>query len=200
MTTKTFPIKCRCHGWITFKNVMRNGFLSVLWIVTILIDGDAYVCWKLTDIHENMNWTDQLPCKEKNNLTADESKNITKCQSESQVIGLAFLFTLPVLFFLISIIHQCCLKSYYKSLFEEVYEEETLTAVEVKIRENIKNNAKETLNHFNECRYDDGGWKNLSDELNKLIFEYNPTSVNDQSEETSEVPEDVSSSDHSQHL
>lgn len=64
--------------------------------------------------------------------------------------------------------------------------------MEVKIRENM-NNAKETLkNFFNECRFDNEGWKNLSDQLTNFIFEYNPTSLHDPPEDTSRLLVDMS--------
>ncbi len=66
------------------KHFMRNLFLSALWIITILIDGDAVVCWNLTE--ENITRSnDQIPCKESNKLTAEESDKIKHYQAISQV-------------------------------------------------------------------------------------------------------------------
>lgn len=66
------------------KHFMRNLFLSALWIITVLIDGDAVVCWNLTE--ENITRTnDQIPCKESNKLTPEESDKIKHYQALSQV-------------------------------------------------------------------------------------------------------------------
>lgn len=66
------------------KHVFRNMFLSSFWIITILIDGDALVCWTLTN--ENITeWYDQIPCKKTDKLTAEESNSLRHYQSLSQV-------------------------------------------------------------------------------------------------------------------
>ncbi len=67
-----------------FPYFMRNLSISALWIITILIDGDAVVCWSLTE--ENITRSnDQIPCKESNKLTAEKYDQIKHSQALSQV-------------------------------------------------------------------------------------------------------------------
>lgn len=99
LTTKTCTIMCTRGSWpcaccscgccsrIFCKHIVRNFVLSLLWIVTICIDGDAWVCYKLTEKNIT-NWYNQTPCKEKNQHTAEESTNIRFYQAQSQVCSI----------------------------------------------------------------------------------------------------------------
>lgn len=78
---------CLCSEvcWqIACKHFFRNLFFSVLWIVTIFIDGNAYVCFKLTEKNITHSY-DQIPCKKDDKLTAEESEKIKHSLAESQV-------------------------------------------------------------------------------------------------------------------
>ncbi|XP_056321278.1 probable serine/threonine-protein kinase samkC [Danio aesculapii] len=186
LTTKTSRIMCaqcctcsgpqrswRCCCRITCTQIFRNVVLSALWIVTVLIDGDALVCWILTEGNVT-HWHDQIPCKETEKLTAEESQNIRHYQALSQVAGLSVLFIFPLIWFLVSIIYQCS-KTPYKSLFEDIYEEETMRCIEIEMQEMIKTKTKEDcrtyLNAINNSNMD---WKKLTEELIQLITKQNP--------------------------
>lgn len=85
---------CKCRGsccdprsptcCFIFKHMMRNFFLSCLWIITVLIDGDVFVCLRLTEVNIT-SWHDQIACKEKEKLTPDEYNNIKHHQTVSEV-------------------------------------------------------------------------------------------------------------------
>ncbi|XP_016105718.1 uncharacterized protein [Sinocyclocheilus grahami] len=160
------------------KNFMRNLFLSALWIITVLIDGDAVVCWNLTE--ENITRTnDQIPCKESNKLTAEESDKIKYYQALSQAFGLGFLFALPLLWLLVSTCCQFCTTSYYKSLFEDIYEEETIRYAEEEIRERVKTSSKKKIiNVLNVPENDGLDWTYLSNQMIDLIMSRNSESMN----------------------
>jgi len=77
-----------CKSWacrrLVYKQILRNVFISSIWIITVLIDGDALVCWNLTNANIT-DWYDQIPCKEPGKLTAEESKSIKYYEFISQV-------------------------------------------------------------------------------------------------------------------
>ncbi len=103
LTTKTCTIMCTrgscscaccsrgCFWRNVCKHIVRNMVLSSLWIATIFIDGDAWVCYNLTEKNIT-NWYDQTPCKEKNKHTAEESTNIRFYQAQSQVCSIFFQY------------------------------------------------------------------------------------------------------------
>lgn len=67
-----------------FKHIMRNIVLSCLWIITVLIDGDVFVCWNLTEVNIT-SWQNQIPCKEKDKLTPNEFNTFKHHQTISEV-------------------------------------------------------------------------------------------------------------------
>lgn len=89
-----------------------------------------------------------------------------------QIIGLSILFGVPIIWLLVSMIIQLC-KTPYKSLFEDVYEEETITSAEEEMQKRVKISAtKKCENVFNKCKNGNSfNWTNLSNELIDVIIE-----------------------------
>lgn len=70
----------KCHFCcIAVHQLVRAAAVSLLWIVCVLYDGDWFVCC----------WVDQsgqeLACKDKNNLTADEERTTAELKDKSRV-------------------------------------------------------------------------------------------------------------------
>ncbi|TRY91899.1 hypothetical protein DNTS_024112, partial [Danionella cerebrum] len=130
------------------KHFFRNMILSSMWIVTVFIDGDAWVCLQLT--RENItNWFDQIPCKDNSSLTTWESTAIRRQQAFSQVIGLSVLFGLPGVYLLVALIIRFCCNGPFQSLLQGLYEEETIKCIEKEMRKRIHNHTKkECKNEF----------------------------------------------------
>ncbi|XP_030278833.1 uncharacterized protein LOC115584980 isoform X2 [Sparus aurata] len=110
---------------ILFYHILKAAFVGLLWIVSVLIDGDWYVCC-LNNGSENQA---QLACKNKSDITPEERKIINKLKNYSLVIGLSLLlcalsFTASVSSFrwLKCCYHSSCCnrkKLYYKVILKE---------------------------------------------------------------------------------
>lgn len=95
-----------------------------------------------------------------------------------QIIGLSILFGIPIIWLLVSMIIQLC-KTPYKSLFEDVYEEETITSAEVEMQKRVKISAmKKCEKVFNKYKTGNSfNWTNLSNELIDVIIEEDPADL-----------------------
>ena len=58
-----------------------RALVGLLWVTSVLIDGDWYVCCQSDQSEQQA----QLPCKDKNNLTAEERTIIAELKNHSKV-------------------------------------------------------------------------------------------------------------------
>ncbi|XP_035512906.1 uncharacterized protein LOC118324591 [Morone saxatilis] len=172
---KTIQRTCgyRCTFFCVFLcNIFKAAFIGLLWVVSVLIDGDWFVCcW-----NDHSDKQAQLACKNKNkiNLTLDEHSIIAELKNKSMFIGLCLLFCALCVAALMSPFgwmkcfwkdcckRDCCYECwndcsdkgilYYKVILDE--EETVLTeiltkAAKDKLTEAIKNKIKG--NDWREC-------------------------------------------------
>lgn len=72
-----------CRFWSVFMlNVCKAALVGLLWVVSVLIDGDWFVCCK----NDGSEAQAQLACKDKRQLTAEETVIITEIKNHSWVI------------------------------------------------------------------------------------------------------------------
>ena len=69
---------------ILFYHILKAAFIGLLWIVSVFIDGDWYVCC-LNNGSENQA---QLACKDKSDITPEERIIITELKNRSLVSNL----------------------------------------------------------------------------------------------------------------
>ncbi|XP_029600082.1 uncharacterized protein LOC115188266 [Salmo trutta] len=149
----------KCHFGCRLCSLLCKSFcVGLLWIASVLIDGDWYVCCGNNLPNDKVD----LPCK-KNVLIPEDKNTLAQLRNDSLVIGLLCL--LAVAFgFILSIIPPCrcrakntpgsqntpdrgccitfceaCCKSYHRHLYEESVLEET----EIIMRDILKEKAKE---------------------------------------------------------
>ncbi len=92
-----------CGG--LFHHTIKAVFVGLVWVASVLLDGDWYVCCK----NDQSEQQAQLACKDKNNITAEEQAIITELKNHSKVsVFLAFYTSCqPVLRPLVIIIIHC---------------------------------------------------------------------------------------------
>ncbi|XP_029619608.1 uncharacterized protein LOC115200577 [Salmo trutta] len=127
---------------------MKAVTIGLLWVVSVLIDGDWYVCYHRTE----------LQCRNITNTTTylegQEMQNETSIKWKSKINGAKLLlFLLAGNFFLTAIpwrnsCCRCCSKPYYRALFEENIWEET----EIHIEKVLKKTAQECIVHYSKER------------------------------------------------
>ncbi|XP_041858930.1 uncharacterized protein LOC121651102 isoform X2 [Melanotaenia boesemani] len=87
------------------SSVIKAALVGLLWVVSVLIDGDWFVCCKYNEIKYP-----QLACKGKTTLTAVERLEVNRLQNESRKIGLSVILGILVLATVMSVIRwwKCC--------------------------------------------------------------------------------------------
>ncbi|KAK6305968.1 hypothetical protein J4Q44_G00228930 [Coregonus suidteri] len=163
----TFRCRCRCNLWGRLLAILiKAAAIGLLWVVSVLLDGDWYVCYQRTELPCKNN-TDVKPYKEEL-----EKQLETHFKRESMVYGLVLVL---VLLFATSILtaipwrdicsiltaipwrdicsrcskcncSNCCrmdckIKPYHRALFEENIREQT----EILIGNDFKTTAKECV-------------------------------------------------------
>ncbi len=84
---------------------------------------------------------------------------------------MGLLFALPIFWLLVSTCCQFCKTSYYKSLFKDMYEEETIRSVEEGMQEIVKTESKnKIIEILDVLKTNTVDWKYLSNQLNDLII------------------------------
>ncbi|XP_039460869.1 uncharacterized protein LOC120435398 [Oreochromis aureus] len=138
--------------------ILKAGCVGLLWAVSVLMDGDWYVCCNL---EKSNNWTN-LACKDKQNITAEENITIIEMKNESRNIGFGLLFGIIGLAALMSLFDwkrcfECCCRR--RIVFDTVILEEgeyllkeILTeAAKEELTKTIFNQISETQKDWIEC-------------------------------------------------
>lgn len=71
---------------VFLKHSFRAFCVGLLWVVSVLVDGDWYVCCCIESVQS------QLACKNKTNITAEENVTIDSLKNKSRVSVSFFLF------------------------------------------------------------------------------------------------------------
>ncbi|CAI5648767.1 uncharacterized protein LOC109196280 [Oreochromis niloticus] len=138
--------------------ILKAGCVGLLWVVSVLMDGDWYVCCNL----EKSNNRTNLACKDKQNITAEENITIIEMKNKSRNIGFGLLFGIIGLAALMSLFDwkrcfECCCRR--RIVFDTVILEEgeyllkeILTeAAKEELTKTIFNQISETQKDWIEC-------------------------------------------------
>ena len=97
---RDFRFRCMCSTsshrckllCISFYHILRAAFIGLLWVVSVLIDGDWYVCcWNNgSEIHA------QLACNDKSDITPEERKIINEYKNYSLVSNSVYVISVCV--------------------------------------------------------------------------------------------------------
>ncbi|XP_029113768.1 uncharacterized protein LOC114912198 [Scleropages formosus] len=120
--------------------VMKGVFGASVWIISVLLDGDWYVCFKTSrNIRDVLG---DLPCKSEDRDTTEENSRITQYYNVSRAISLILATILAIVWAIV----RCCQggSSYYKYKYEKYQERETGKALKEHLQELAKQNAKKT--------------------------------------------------------
>nr|XP_046252763.1 uncharacterized protein LOC124063298 [Scatophagus argus] len=140
---------CKCLSCcVVCYRLLKAAFLASLWAVSVLIDGDWYVC-----CHNNQTEHKDLACQNKANITAEEQGILTELANDSRVIGWSLLLGITFLAAFMSSIpfrkcSSCCKTEKCRSCFrfeETVLEEIVLEEGEKLIPETLRATAKEKM-------------------------------------------------------
>ncbi|XP_067382044.1 uncharacterized protein [Channa argus] len=137
-------------------------FISGLWVVTVFIDGDWWVCCK----NDQSEQQAQLSCKDTNNITTKEKEMIAKLKNTSKTNGFIILLVIVFLAALMSCCpwRKCCYSK--KCLYDKlILEEEKIVLTEI-----LRTAAKEKLNDAFIVKIGDKNWEDcykVADELMK---------------------------------
>ncbi|XP_042347836.1 uncharacterized protein LOC121947030 [Plectropomus leopardus] len=149
-------------------HVIKAAFVGLAWVISVLIDGDWFICCKNND---------KLACKAKTNLTAEDQTTIAELKNESMIIGMSLLLVLLVVAFLSSVCQQCCCNScencrccnkdilYYQVILDE--EENVLKDI-------LTESAKDKLSDAFMAKINDGKWEkclNVAEDVIKTFAE-----------------------------
>ncbi|TMS16260.1 hypothetical protein E3U43_013553 [Larimichthys crocea] len=173
--------KCTCF-WIFFFHFMKAAFVASLWVVSLLIDGDWYVCCKnkYSDRHPD------LACKDKESVAPEEKKMIAELKNTSWNTGMTVLIVFLILTALMSPFgwikfcnKTCCKMTLYnKALIDE--EENVLQEV-------LKTAAKEKLTNEVNRRREEEEWRHCFRVEEIQEAEHPPEEPNEELEEASQT-------------
>ncbi|KAM9752090.1 uncharacterized protein ACNS7B_008719 [Menidia menidia] len=108
---------CCQFWWIVIISIFKAGLVGLLWVVSVLIDGDWYVCCK----NDGSEQQKHLACK-KTNITALEQVEISQLKNYSRNIGFGVILGILFITTLMSVKcwRKCCDKdSLYRQLIAE---------------------------------------------------------------------------------
>lgn len=81
---------------VLLTRILKAGCVGLLWVVSVLMDGDWYVCCNL----EKSNNRTNLACKDKQNITAEENIIIIEMKNYSRVSSSYLIFRLYIVLIL----------------------------------------------------------------------------------------------------
>lgn len=72
---------CNPFFWVLLRHILKAGLVGLLWVASVLIDGDWYVCCQ----NDQSEQQAQLACKRKDIITAEEQTIIAELKNSSKV-------------------------------------------------------------------------------------------------------------------
>ncbi|XP_041860789.1 uncharacterized protein LOC121652208 [Melanotaenia boesemani] len=181
-TDKVFPSSCRyvctrentskCSVCgIIFLHIFKALFIAGLWSISVLMDGDWYVCCR-NDLPKNQT---QLPCKVKTTLTTDEQEIIAGLKNKSRNFGSIF-FAVVCLAALMSVCDwRCCkgksncCKNIYDWCDRTVYDELILEESEDVLMEVLSKAAKNQMKEAFKQKIEKRKWPECFDVVQEII-------------------------------
>lgn len=149
----------KCFSCFRFLNA---AFVSLIWIVSVLIDGDWYVCCTDHTHHD-------IACEDEANRSEEDRRALNSMNDESRIIGLGILSGLLLIAFLASVCVKTSECSVNGKLIEIVLEEEE-KLVSKELREKLKQMMKNKLDvHINQSK-----WPECFTVGDEVIREINP--------------------------
>ncbi|XP_045913058.1 stress response protein nst1-like [Micropterus dolomieu] len=160
---------CKERLWRVFciflHHIIKAVFIGLLWVVSVLIDGDWYVCcW-----NDQSKQQKQLACKAETDMTAMDRKIIAELKDWSWVIGISLLFCSLVSAALISSFGwmKCCEDSKFKKKY--LYHRVVLDQEKIVLKEVLTKAAKDTLTEAVEDKISGDKWDGCYDVAEELI-------------------------------
>ncbi|XP_042071768.1 uncharacterized protein LOC121812799 [Haplochromis burtoni] len=151
---------------VLLTRILKAGCVGLLWVVSVLMDGDWYVCCNL----EKSNNRTNLACKDKQNITAEENIIIIEMKNYSRNIGFGLLFGIIFLAALMSLFDwkrccECCCRR--RIVFDTVILEEG----EYLLKEILTEAAKEELTRtiFNQISETQKDWIECLDSAANMV-------------------------------
>ncbi|KAJ8253261.1 hypothetical protein GJAV_G00210850 [Gymnothorax javanicus] len=84
-------IKQRNHHWcVAFERVVKGSCVASMWLVTLLNDGDWFVCISTPNINSTAGQL-HIACMDKEKLTQEEILILRFLENESRIISLGFI-------------------------------------------------------------------------------------------------------------
>ncbi|KAL3975062.1 hypothetical protein ACER0C_023688 [Sarotherodon galilaeus] len=158
------------HG-VLLTRILKAGCVGLLWVVSVLMDGDWYVCCRQDECNKRtINLTAKLACKDKQNITAEENITIIEMKNCSRNIGFGLLFGIIFLAALMSLFDwkrcfECCCRR--RIVFDTVILEEG----EYLLKEILTEAAKEELTKtiFNQISENPNDWIKCLDAAAEMV-------------------------------
>ncbi|XP_072223165.1 uncharacterized protein [Leuresthes tenuis] len=161
----TFACSDKCCRSSLIMLLVGRVFMAVcvglLWVVSVLVDGDWYVCC----LNDKTDQQKVLACKDKSNITVTEREIITDLKNESRLIGFCLTFVIVSLGALNS---MCECRTHCGGNSRHVYDKLLLKEGRKELKETLRAAAKEELtkaylNKIHENKW--GECLNLAEEL-----------------------------------
>ncbi|XP_055369967.1 uncharacterized protein LOC114869047 isoform X2 [Betta splendens] len=150
-----------CYGWYIVYHSVKATFIALLWIVTLLIDGDWYVCCS--------NFTNQtmLACINEK-MTPTEQRAFVELKNTSRIIGFGVFLGIVVIMFVMSVCHQskrCNKKNGKKYMFDYLVLKEENNV----LKEKLKAKVVEALTEAFDAETGEDRWVKYSEVAKELI-------------------------------
>ncbi|XP_018526656.1 uncharacterized protein LOC108879745 [Lates calcarifer] len=133
---------CSCtFCCVIVHHIIKAVFVGALWVVFVFLDGDWFVCCG------NYGSDQQLACKDKKNLTAEERVIIAELKNSSKVIGSTLLVVIIILAAIIPLLKwkKCCEKISTHCDRRTLYNKLILEEEENEMTEILRRSAKKQL-------------------------------------------------------
>ncbi|KAL7399381.1 hypothetical protein ABVT39_023458 [Epinephelus coioides] len=127
---------CFSSFWAFLCHIIKAGFVGSIWVISVLIDGDWWVCCKSGK---------QLACKPQQNLTAEDHTTITELKIESLIAGMSILLAILLVAFMSSFVPKNCCEESRRCNMKIKYYSVFLDEEENVLKENLTKSAKDQL-------------------------------------------------------
>ncbi|XP_049438422.1 uncharacterized protein LOC125892440 isoform X3 [Epinephelus fuscoguttatus] len=127
---------CISSVWALLCHIIKAGFIGLIWVISVLIDGDWWVCCKSDK---------KLACKPQQNLTAQDHTTIAELKIESLIAGMSTLLAILLLAFISSFVPKNCSEESRRYNMKIQYYSVVLDEEENVLKEILTKSAKDQL-------------------------------------------------------